>query len=132
MRFWELVTLLRLRFPDSQEGLLMAQCQTGDRYVTLGTPRAGGHIGVLEAGALPAFFPTEARACVAALLAFETYATRRQGVLYWRRPPELVPAPVGKGLRVGLRLVITTAPVIWPNLDAFLDVTRDRVRCTKP
>lgn len=95
----------------------MNLCQTGDRYVTLGTPK-GGRPGIVEPGVLVQRFPTDQSACAAALAAFETYAEGKDGVLYWRAKPTMDrDAP---GCVVRLRLVISAAPERWASVNDFI------------
>jgi len=96
----------------------MNLCQTGDRYVTLGTPK-GGRPGIVEPGEMSERYPTEPAACAAALLAFDAYAEGRDGVLYWRSRPAMDIAAIG--FRVKLRLVISDAPERWATVSDFID-----------
>lgn len=96
----------------------MKLCQTGDRYVELGGLQDGPP-GIIEPGALAAWFPTEQAACAAALRAFEAYAAGRAGVLYWRRRPWI--ERTARGCTVRMRLAISDSQPMWDTLNQFID-----------
>ncbi len=96
----------------------MGLCQTGDSYVTLGTPR-GGRPGIVEPGALAERFLTEQMACGAALAAFDVYAEGKDGTLYWRAPATMDKGD--HGFRVRLRMVISDSPERWASVSDFID-----------